>query len=171
MIYIGADPGKSGGIAALGPDGMRVWKMPETEADIYQLFRELHRPCITRGPPRIYAFIEHVSSRPRPGKPCPVCKRRPTEGTKSAFTFGQNYGGLRMALTASGIPWEPVPPSSWLREMKLTKKPGESETQWKNRHKGMAQRLWPGVTVTHFVADAMLLAEVCRRSRQEGVRV
>lgn len=150
--FVGIDPGVSGGIAALRDGVMACWKMPDTEADIYQLFDLLRddRDC--------HAFVEHVHSMPQ-------------DGVRSAFTFGCNYGALRMALTAAGIPWEPVPPSTWLREMKLKKQKGETETSWKNRHKAMAQRMWPSVTVTHAVADAMLLAECCRRSREMGVRV
>jgi hypothetical protein len=47
--------------------------------------------------------------------------------------------------------------------MGLTPIKGETRTAKKNRHKDLAQRLFPKVKVTHAIADALLLAEWLRR--------
>jgi hypothetical protein len=89
----------------------------------------------------------------------------PKEGVASAFKFGANYGMLVMALTAADIRWEPVAPSKWQREFGLVI-PGKkklTDTQKKNLHKAAAQRLFPGLKITHAIADALLIAEWGRR--------
>ena len=139
MIYIGIDPGLSGGIAMLYADGRVLWygKMPETDADV---FRALNLKDVetTRG------MLERVSASPQ-------------MGVTSAFTFGKGYGGLRMALTAAGIPFDEVTPQRWQKAMQCLTG-GD-----KNISKRRAQQLFPQVKVTHAIADALIIAEYCRR--------
>jgi len=144
MTVIGIDPGKSGGIAAVGWEKPVAYPMPATERDILDLLaslRELDAP----GHPT--AIIERVASMPK-------------QGVVSTFTFGQNYGSLRMALIAVGIPFDTVAPGTWQRPFNLpTLKSAGSGTMKKNAHKARAQELFPGVKITHAVADALLIAE------------
>ena len=139
MIYIGIDPGLSGGIAKLKEDGtvLVIEKMPPTDLDVYDALAALD--C---GPEK--AMLERVSASPQ-------------MGVTSAFTFGKGYGGLRMALTASGIPFDEVTPQRWQKAMQCLTK-GD-----KNVSKRRAQQLFPQVKVTHYLADALLIAEYCRR--------
>jgi hypothetical protein len=102
-----------------------------------------------------FALIEGVHSGSFAGR---------EQGVKSAFTFGQNYGHLIMALIAAGIPFERVTPRKWQGEFGLLKKPGETDTQKKNRHKQRAAELFPTFRMTHAIADACLIAEYCRRN-------
>jgi hypothetical protein len=99
---------------------------------------------------RARAYLEHVHSMPR-------------DGVKSAFAFGRSYGNFEALLTAAGIPFERVGPAVWQRGFGLIKHKGETQTQKKNRHKAKAQELFPGVKVTHAVADCLLIAEWGRR--------
>lgn len=138
MIAIGIDPGVSGGIAFLDGDEALVERMPETERDILDLLR------LYPGE-RKFAVLEFVRSSPQ-------------MGVKSAFTFGRGYGGLRMALLACDIPFEEVTPAKWQAVMGCRTK-GD-----KNVSKARAQQLFPAVKVTHAKADALLLAEFCRRT-------
>jgi hypothetical protein len=46
----------------------------------------------------------------------------------------------------------------------------ETSTEKKNRHKAAAVRLFPGVKVTHKVADAILIAEFARRTWTAHIR-
>ena len=139
MIYIGIDPGLSGGIAKLNDTGgvVSVEKMPPTDYDVYDLLAHLDMGAEK-------AVIERVSASPQ-------------MGVTSAFTFGKGYGGLRMALTAAGIPFEEVTPQRWQKAMQCLTK-GD-----KNVSKRRAQQLFPQVKVTHAIADALLIAEYCRR--------
>jgi hypothetical protein len=73
-------------------------------------------------------------------------------GVKSAFTFGNGYGHLEMALTAAGIPFERVRPQKWQQAMGCMTK-GD-----KNVSKRRAQELYPQLKVTHATADALLIA-------------
>lgn len=138
---LGIDPGQSGGIAIVDPTGM-PWavKMPETERDLWDMIREAK----TWGSFETHAVIELVHSSPQ-------------MGVKSAFTFGGNYKSLRMALIAADIPFREVRPQAWQKAM------GCLTGGDKNITKAKAQQLFPGIKVTHALADALLLAEWLRR--------
>ena len=133
---LGIDPGLSGGLAVVGQDIVECYKMPATEKDVFSAIRELLGRTKIRK-----AYIEKVHSMPR-------------QGVSSTFTFGTNYGGLRMALIALEIPFEAVAPGVWQRTMGCLSK-GD-----KNVTKARAQELYPalGRRITHATADALLIA-------------
>lgn len=137
--YIGIDPGKNGSIAFLSPYwyGVTVG-LDSTPRDISESLEEMAKNynCI--------AIIEQVSSSPQ-------------MGVKSAFTFGQGFGMLEGLLTAHCIPFERVRPQVWQKAM------GCMTGGNKNITKRRAQELFPKVKVTHKIADALLIAEYCRR--------
>jgi hypothetical protein len=135
--YIGIDPGASGGIAAIDASGavVLVTKMPDTERDIYDLL------CSLTGGRAVLEFV----------------RSSPQMGVTSAFSFGRSYGGLRMALLAAGVPFDEVTPQKWQGAMRC-RTGGD-----KNISKGRAQELFPAVRITLANADALLLAEFCRR--------
>ncbi len=139
-IFIGIDPGKSGGIAAVDARGKAflVTPMPQTERDILDWL------TIAKHEDSPRAVLEFVRSSPQ-------------MGVSSAFTFGAGYGGLRMALVAVGIPFDQVTPPKWQAAMQCRSR-GD-----KNITKRRAQELFPDVKVTHALADALLLAEYGRR--------
>lgn len=153
--YLGIDPGASGGLAVIEvEDGSSVIKvvaapMPPTEADIWK--------WISQGKNLSFAVIEkvggYVGGAGQPGS--------------AMFKFGQNYGSLRMALIAAGIPFQEVTPQMWQKEVGMGgKKSGEEKGAWKNRIKAKAQQLFPVLTagsVTLKTADALLIAMYCRQ--------
>jgi len=150
VIVIGVDPGKSGGIAWIDETGKAcVEKMPDTLKDLWELIEKdilhatgnLHFGNSTRN---CKAYLEQVSSSPQ-------------QGVVSAFTFGNGYGHLEMALTAAGIPFERVRPQVWQKAMGCLTK-GD-----KNVSKRKAQELFPHLKITHATADACLIAEYGRR--------
>lgn len=150
-LYIGIDPGKTGGIVAVSGEGIRfASKLPETEGDTYEL---LHGIC--RDSEQVFVVIEQVHA--MPGKV--AGGKRVSMGATSAFTFGRGYGFLRGCLTALAVPWEECPPQRWQKAMHCLTK-GD-----KNVSKAMAQRLWPCTKWTHATADAALIAEYNRRVR------
>lgn len=150
-VYVGIDPGKGGGIAAVDSDGVVVscCRMPETDQDILAV---LHHIDFQLAQGACFAALERVHAGAFGGG------RK--MGATSAFTFGQGYGGLRMALAATCIPYDDVMPRKWQQDMGCLSK-GD-----KNVTKRRAQALFPHQKVTHATADALLLAEYCRRSHR-----
>lgn len=151
-IYIGVDPGASGGMAVLRESGAEAVAMPDTEFDIWDWFSTLR----LTGDDIPFAVIEKVGGfiqgSPQPGS--------------AMFKFGASYGGLRMALVAAGIPFEEVTPQAWQKALGIAKrKSNESKSQFKNRLKARAQQLFPDYKITLATCDALLLAEYCRRKR------
>lgn len=143
MSYLGIDPGVSGGLALVSNGAAEAVKMPATEADCLQWLEE-RRAKVT------HALIEKVHS-------------RPGQGVSSTFKFGKNYGLLRGLLVALRIPFEEVAPGKWQRAL------GCLSGGDKNVTKAKAQQLFPALRVTHATADALLIAEHCRRTRGGGL--
>ena len=69
----------------------------------------------------------------------------------------QSYGFLRGLLRAFAIPFDRIEPRQWQDAMEC-RTGGD-----KNISKAKAQQLWPELKITHAIADALLLAECCRR--------
>lgn len=175
MIYVGIDPGRSGGMALIEAGKASVTPMPETVRDIWDWFclvrlsvraRQKHitSPHPITMSPYVFAVVEKVGGYIRPSSDGLTGGGQPGS---HAFTFGKSYGMLLMALTATGIPYEEVTPQNWQRELGLApRSKGESKNSHKNRLKGKAQQLFPDTKVTLKTADALLLAECCRRRRR-----
>lgn len=77
----------------------------------------------------------------------------------SMFKFGSSTNGLKMALTATGIPYIEIAPVSWQRHFDLPKRgrTSKGKTQHKRDLKQEAERLFPENKVTLKTADAFLL--------------
>ena len=156
MIFLGIDPGVSGGIAALRsvqePAFCRLDLDKVTERDIADFLTDAaphHWGCV----------IERVG-------PCRGDAQR-RQGASSMFTFGKGYGFLRGLLIALEIRFVEVAPSKWPAEFGLRREKNESATVTKNRNKAKAQQLYPTVDVPHWKADALLLATYCQRRAKE----
>lgn len=146
-MYLGIDPGLSGGIVFLNENEVHSTKMPTTDKDIWDLFNT-HREIS-------FAIIEKVHS-------------MPGQGVVSMFKFGMIYGKLLMALTALEIPFEEVTPQKWQKALGIVPKSrDETKTEFKNRLKIKAQQLFPKEKVTLATSDALLIATYCQR-RHEG---
>lgn len=137
-LYLGIDPGKSGGFSLIS-EGRSTANVAAydhmTPTDIITTLR----------PAKIEkAFLEQVHS-------------MPLQGVKSVFTFGENYGWWQGVLVALGIPFERVTPQKWQVAMRCLTK-GD-----KNVSKARAQELFPALKITHATADALLIGEYGRR--------
>lgn len=82
------------------------------------------------------------------------------------FKFGASTGGLRMALIASGVIFDEIPPKQWQKFVGVIGTKGETKTQFKNRLKAKAQQLFPEQRVTLATADALLIAYYCKHSKR-----
>jgi len=141
--WLGIDPGKMGGIAVVYRDDsimVDAVPMPGTERDIYEAIARMNQKYQIA-----HAMIELVHA-------SPIWSR------SSSFKLGDNYGFCRGVVTSLGCPWELVSPTKWQRMMN-SMSGGD-----KNITKAAAQRLFPEAKVTHMVADAILIAEFCRRT-------
>jgi Holliday junction resolvasome RuvABC endonuclease subunit len=142
MNYLGIDPGLSGAAVLLNESGGLVSsiRLEATEHDISQFLRH----CVDRDV--LFAYLERAQSMPK-------------QGVSSTFKFGMSYGFLRGCLVSHRIPFEEVGPRKWQTVL------GCLSGGDKNITKARAQQLFPDVKVTHHIADAMLIAEYCRRIR------
>ena len=143
MIYLGVDPGRSSGaVAAIIDDEVRFIKLSETESDISLWIDDL---VWENG---VFAYLEQVAA-------------RPGQGVSSMFKFGQSYGFVRGLLVAHGVSFETVTPGVWQRKMGCLSGGDKQVT------KARAQELFPQYAraITNKTADALLLAEYCRRQR------
>lgn len=161
---VGIDPGAGGGIAVVSLDNQTsvyAVKMPRTVGDLWTLFTylsDLNTP--------LFAVIEKVGG--FMGGTDEEGKTKNKASAHTMFTFGAGYGSLCMALYASKIPYQEVPPITWQRALGLPSRgKGEDKGQHKNRLKAKAQQLFPKEEITLATADAILIAEYCRRKRKE----
>jgi hypothetical protein len=158
MIFIGIDPGKSGGIVALNDAGaitrrevMPVLATAISPAGIIGTLRAC-RPGMEAG----MAYLEKAHAMPK-------------QGVSSMFTYGTGFGYLEMALVCLRLPYELVMPSTWQREMFQGT---DSKLEPKNRAVHAATRI---MDPSFFMAserckkphlglvDAYLIAEYGRR--------
>ncbi len=149
VTILGIDPGITGGIAFLAPDGsIRAFDIPtaggEVDVDtLVRLVREV-RPGL--------AVIERAGAMPSiPG----IGGVRRTMGNASTFKFGVAYGALRTVVALSDIPYHLVTPGKWKGRYGL----GAD----KEKSRAMAIRLWPGCGLftrkkDHGRAEAALIA-------------
>lgn len=178
-IYIGIDPGKSGGLVAIRPHNGSISAdpMPKTLRDVWDWFQNFKVGCFCS-----IAILEKVRSSPQ-------------MGVTSSFTFGRGFGNLEALLVAAGISFQEVLPRTWQKELgipgrkkkivtKVVKVKGgkrekkrvsvyvESQPQFKQRLRDVAQRMFPNLPLWMeprskgkqlAIADALLIAEFCRR--------
>lgn len=143
MIYIGIDNGSSGGVAGLSEAGevLFVRPMPPTDVELYT-YLKIARQMSDDG--QTIAVLEHAQSFPK-------------MGVSSAFNYGRGYGATQMALAAIGIRFDIIVPRKW--QAALACLSGGDKNVTKRR----AEQLFPGTKITHAIADALLIAEYCRR--------
>ena len=147
-VYIGIDPGISGGVAAIrhnadGSKDVMSHKYPKSIEDlstIISLFSE------DTDPENVSIVLEQVSSMPR-------------QGVKSVFTFGVNYGIWMGVLETMEMSYLKIRPKLWQSKFDIPK--NIDYRSRKNYLKGVAKRLFPSIKVTLYVADALLIAKYC----------
>ena len=146
-VFIGIDPGKSGGIAIIYNDGYYVKKCPNTVLEMAnELIPLSDVPDIQK-----YAIIEQVHS-------------MPGQGVKSVFTFGQGYGQWLGILATLKIPYIQVTPHKWIKHYGSMPKPKKDR---KNHLKHLAQQRFPDVKITLATSDAILIANYLRETNKK----
>ena len=171
VVYVGIDPGKSGGIGAIYPDGCaEAWYTP-----IIQTRKTSPRKKTASGKkyvkvtrvfdePGMFKLLGRFRKLKREGWTIRVGIERvgaaPRDGRSSAFNFGMGWGLWRMALTASGFKYTFVEPGKW-RPALVGKGADKKESLY------FARKLWPDVDMPlmkdEAKAEALLIAEWIRR--------
>ncbi len=150
-IIVAIDPGASGGIAwrshLSGNVKTGSIAIPETEGDfIHFMFNIKEKAQINDIP--VIAYLEHVSGFAGEAQP----------GSRM-FNFGRWFWGPMFTIMTMGWRLELVRPVKWQKALSLGNSRGMSKTEWKNKLKAEAQRLFPDQRVTLKTADALLILE------------
>lgn len=143
-IYIGIDPGQTGAMAIIGDGLEEIYDFDD--GDSMTNLRLVSAD-------QVKAVIEKVAAMPK-------------QGVSSTFKFGTNFGIWIGRLEALGIPFDYVTPQKWKKEMfDSMPRSGDQKAMSLDR----ARRLFPEMRdqlkrkKDHNRADALLLAEYCRR--------
>lgn len=149
---LGIDPGSNGGIAIFIP-GMRTKaiKMPKDNSELagmFQYYAENYKPII---------FLEKLSV--RPDDVAVGTDGKPNMG--KIFRIQKmmaNFEHLKALIETAGIPYVMVHPRKWMCYLNLVQKGvKEEKAERKRRYASKAGELYPGVKVTLWNADALLL--------------
>ena len=147
MIYIGIDPGKSGGIAFIDDENnLQCFRFNQ---DLNALISDIK---IIRKIDKCVAKLELVHS-------------FPNQGVKSTFSFGENYGFWHGIFSALDIKYTKVTPKKWMSYYGVLPKVKKDR---KNKLKEMAQEEYPDTKVTLYVADAILIAKYTKEKYEES---
>jgi hypothetical protein len=168
MLFLGIDPGGSGGLALISEKGKFVDFEPMPESTL-ELLAVVHgftvraagaSPALSPSGYGLRALLELVTPQPsRPG--------RPGWGALSTASFFRNIGHIEMALTACKVEYQELRAPAWQKIVGLAYPKGEPRN--KNRSKALVAEIFPTLeNVTHAAADALLLAEACRRIHRGG---
>jgi len=143
--YVGIDPGITGGLAVITPDGVDVTDYNDIHNVVATLIEWGENYVLN-------AMLEKVHSMPK-------------QGVASTFKFGMNYGIHQGILAALGIPYQLVTPQKWMGRM-LT---GSDELTTKKKSLDIVRRLYPSLANVYFKrqkdngrADALLIATYCK---------
>lgn len=140
-LFLGIDPGQSGAYAVVDENGSPVGHVKGKDSCT-------DRAAFLREHVAVFGMLERVNAMPK-------------QGVSSTFKFGTSFGEAIGILEALGIRHELITPSKWQQVMSC-RTGGD-----KNVSKQAAQRLFPGLKVTHAIADAYLIAECARRRALE----
>lgn len=147
---IAIDPGASGGLAVRDFKGdVSTWPMCETDGDLRQLLGEINSASKIEAVECV-AVIEDLVKFAGKG-----------QAGASAIVYGRNHGFIEGVLAGLGIRIERVRCQKWQKELGLGTRGELSKTEWKNKAKAMAQRLYPALNgaITLKTADALLILE------------
>jgi len=155
MIFFGTDPGVNGGMACLHTTNTRnllsvktLKFSTTTELGIWQWI-----DCMPKGHgvQTVHSYVEQQAV-------------RPTDRRTNVAKLHHQWGVIRAFFIATEeIQLHAVRPQEWQREFKLIVPKTWTHTKKKNLHKQRAEELFPGIKITHAIADALLIAEWGRR--------
>ena len=143
--YIGIDPGKSGGITMIEGEKIESYKCPDRTIDMAMLFLSL----LGDKPDNVKLLMEKVWA-------------RPNNSTRTAFTYGVNYGQWLGIAAATEIHMYTVLPAKWMSYFGCKK--GMDYSERKKWLKEKAQKTYPNCKVTLYTSDSILIAEYAKET-------
>ena len=139
-VYIGIDPGKSGGLCVIENDFVKAYPCPDNMQDMAILFA---MAISTNKTKEVVAYIEKVWARPNDAK-------------GSIWKFAENYGAWKGIAAAYEVDLIAVAPQVWI---KYYNTPKLDKTRRKRYLRDKAKVLHPSLKkVTLKTADAILIA-------------
>lgn len=143
-MYIGIDPGKSGGIAVIDEYTNERWTIPYSD-------EELIKTCFYVMEFDSICCLEKVSAMPH-------------QGVTSMFNFGKSYGYIKGVLEAFSIPYQEITPQKWKKEFGLSSDKTASVEVCKRLFPDVDLLATPRCKKPHDgMAEALLMAEYARR--------
>jgi len=146
MVYIGIDPGKSGGIAYINHLG-QVTVTPYDDAELVVLCKAMNASPVVQ----CVCCLEQVHA-------------FPGQSAQSQFNFGQSFGYIRGVMEGFNVPYQMISPQKWKKEFGLNSD--------KQLSIDVCKRLFPNVSLLASsrcrkdhdgMAEALLMAEYARR--------
>ena len=145
-VYIGIDPGKSGGMCVIEDDFIKAYPCPSNIQDMAIMFAMAISVNETK---KVVAYIEKVWA-------------RPTDGRSSMWKFAENYGTWLGIAGAYEIDLQEVSPQAW---MKYLETPKLEKTRRKRYLRDKARSMYPELKkVTLKTADAILIATYAKET-------
>ena len=162
QLVLGIDPGATGAVAFLTPDG-QLMDVQDIPVDVVQVGKHSrsrlsrHRLlAMLENITDAVAFVEQPTYRPMNKTNLQTGQTEKTQmGVAGAGAFGETYGGITMAVAASGIAVVEVRPDIWSRAIGM--KGGKDDAR------RMAQDMFP--------VFAKLFARVKDHNRAEAVLI
>ena len=152
--YIGIDPGAAGALATIFDDGCNKFSIHLYDYADAVLIRALLKSLT-----HATAVIEKAQAMPK-------------QGVTSMFNYGTNYGRWLERLEICNVPYTFVTPAKWRKAMFDSMIVMADK---KEMSRDLAVRLFPSVAdrlsrkKDHGRAEALLLAEFCRREANKKV--
>ncbi len=150
-LFIGIDPGLSGGLAFLSGEEMDARPMPtliitkgkgaRRVLDLTALANLIDDKA--KNTPRIHVYIERVASMPK-------------QGVASMFSFGESYGAIKGIIAANFLPMTLVTPQAWKSKLKVSSNKDDARYR-ASQLMPRAAHLWPRRS-DDGLAEAALIA-------------
>ena len=149
-VYIGIDPGKSGGLCVIEDEFIKAYACPDNIQDMALLFAMAISVNRTK---TIVAYIEKVWARPHDAK-------------GSIWKFAENYGTWKGIAGAYEIDLQTVSPQKW---MKYFETPKLEKNKRKRYLRDKARSMYPSLKkVTLKTADAILIATYAKENDNDS---
>lgn len=144
-VFIGIDPGKSGGIAYIDTEENHISTEPYSDTALVDLCRHLS------GTSGVVCCLEKVGA-------------RPGQGVVSMFNFGQSVGYIKGVLESRHIPYQEITPQKWKKEFGLNSEKAASAEVCRKLFPCVDLLATPKCKKPHDgMAEALLMAEYARR--------
>ena len=157
MLYVGIDPGQSGGIVCIDHQSkvVAMMKMPKKICELISFLKNKRE--------KIKLLCLEKAHACRPG-----------QSTNASFTYGQHFGMLQGILITLAIPYKLVPPRTWQKIMICANKnisdPKKKALISANKVFKTKNEYWIATSRSKKphdgIIDAALIAAYCRRTHK-----